>query len=127
MLLSRVLGVVIIVLGAATAFTYYNWQNELEERIRIEAKYYQLNLIYESQAKQVNQLNSRLAFIQSERDVAVSKLNGYRNREEVLLKRPESVERLANAATKRLFADFKAATDTYSKNTSAASSTSPAN
>lgn len=124
-MMSKVFGVISLALAASLWFVYNQWQGEVEQRIKAQAAHQQLKQVYEQQVRQLNTLNDRMMTIQSERDVAVNKLNGYRDRERILLERPESVERLANAATKRVFSDIKSASDFSHEDNSTETSAGP--
>lgn len=113
MLLTKMLGGVSLVLGVLLTVVYLMWQSEMEARVLAQGQVKQLNSTIEYQRKEFEKqkeiaqtLNNDMTALRIERDTVVNKLNEYRNREKIVLEKPKSVERLANAATKRLFNDI---------------------
>lgn len=111
--MSKYLIVAILVLLSITGGVFTLYLGERDERIKAEINLESTKLTLETtitnfnnQVTLNNGLNIDVAKITFEKDVAISELNGYRSRENVIKKKPKLVERLANAATKRMFNDL---------------------
>lgn len=111
--LSSVIAILVICLGLITN-TYLNNRDELTKAEQANDSL-QLTLDatvsdFKSQGTKLESLNFELDKIQTEKDVAYNKLNEYRSRENVVKKKPKAIERIANAATKRMFIDLCSST-----------------
>ena len=124
MITTKIFGVVTAVLLAASCGLFYLWDSEKTERIRFEQAYDQLEVThkemkadFEEQVERNTELNRTLVRVEIERDQVNNQLNGYRDREKLLKRKPKTIERLANAATQRLFIDFHTLTTGESEDT----------
>jgi hypothetical protein len=109
----QLLGAFSLLMSLSTAGLFYLYDGEKEDRIQAEAALGQVTLTLEverenmqRQAENLLALNLKTASIQSETDVLINQLNGYRSREKLLQKKPKTIERLANAATRGVFNDI---------------------
>ena len=105
------IAIAILVLSLGAAGKLY--LNERDDRIKAETSLETTKLTlkatvanFKAQALLSNQLNIAISKITMEKDIAISKLNSYRSRENVIKKNPKLIERLANSATKRMFNDL---------------------
>ena len=101
---------VIVVLLLMLTYVSNSYLNKRDELIKSNQALNTLtathNIIIEdfkNQSTKLENLNREFGAIQVKKDIAVSKLNEYRGRENVVSKKPKTIERLANAATKRMF------------------------
>ena len=92
---------------------FWAYSHESEERVKaqaaLESTQFELKKQRENFLTQIDKndkLNTEFLILRNEYDKTNSELNGYRDREKLLQKRPESIERLANAATVRVFNDI---------------------
>ena len=109
----QLLGAFSLLMSLSTAGLFYLYDGEKEDRVKAEAALGQVTLTLaverkklQTQADDLLALNLKTASIQSETDVLINQLNGYRGREKLLQKKPKSIERLANAATRSVFNDI---------------------
>lgn len=108
-ILIGVLAVMVILCGVL----FYRYDHEKEERVKAQAALSQVQLTLATerenlkrQAAEIVDLNVRFMTVQSRADVLINQMNGYRDRERLLQKKPKTIERLANAATDRMFNDI---------------------
>lgn len=109
----RLLSVALCGTLISSASLFYLYDSEKTDRIKAESalESAQLTLVverenYQRQADKLLLLNTDMALVQSRSDMLTNQLNGYRDREKLLQKKPETIERLANAATAGVFNDI---------------------
>lgn len=108
-ILMGVLAVTVLLCGVL----FYRYDREKEERVKAQAALSQVQLTLTTerenvkrQAAEIVDLNVRFMTVQSRADALINQMNGYRDRERLLQKKPKTIERLANAATGRMFNDI---------------------
>ena len=111
-MLNTLIGTVVVLL-VAIGLVGNAYLGKRDELTRSKQAYSSLKVTHDGtvdgfkkQATRLEVLNLELGSIQVEKDVAINKLNEYRGREHVVSKKPKAIERLANAATKRMFNDL---------------------
>lgn len=135
MTMVRILGATSLMLLISTTSLFYLYGQEKEKRVKAESALGQVNLTLaierensQRQADKLLLLNTDMALIQSRSDMLTNQMNEYRDREKLLQKRPKSVERLANAATNRVFNGIlRASSSTYDKDKTAKPGTDSGN
>lgn len=93
------------------------WLDTRDEKIALSVKleYSQQTLEAErlqfaEQVKKVDAVHNQLRILSSQSGQVLAKLDKYRRQEHVAVQKPEAIERLARAATRRLFDDIYFAT-----------------
>lgn len=109
----QALGILSLIMSLSTAGLFYLYDNEKENRIKSESALQQVKVTLQSQKDDFNlqiekntALNVRMTAVQIKADIAQNELDTYRNREKLLQKKPKAIERLANAATNKLWDDI---------------------
>jgi len=113
----KLLGGSLVILIILLGIIFKLYDHEKEERIKAIAAFNQAEATrkaqladFKAQSIKLNVLNVKMAENRIQADIINNQLNGYRSREKLLQKKPKSIERLANAATKRVFNNILRAT-----------------
>ena len=129
-LITKYISIFAGIMTVISGLLFWAYSYESERRIKAETALETVKFQMErqrsdflSQVSKNDKLNAEFLTLRNEYDKSNSELNGYRDREKLLQKRPESIERLANAATMRVFNDICSASGGCSKDNSAETGT----
>lgn len=118
---TGILGILLAVAIGTNIYQYKAHQDYIEKTVTQITELKTTNKIqadtivkYQEQRKEdqikVNELSATLGKVNEELNQRNVVLDGYRNREATVLKRPGLIERRANRATKRVFRELRCAT-----------------
>lgn len=115
-LMIKLLSGVIAIISLALYFIFNMYMSANDDKVKAEQSLEmtvvalkEIKTDFSNQVSENGALNNKLGKITTERDFANQKLNGYRDREYVVSKKPKAIERLANRATSSMFNNICAA------------------